>query len=46
MISEPDPVYIYLLLGHNAPVRVAVDNLDTTIGRSKNLYQTQADNER
>lgn len=35
MISEPDPVHIYLLLGHNAPVRVAIDDLDTTIGDLK-----------
>jgi hypothetical protein len=35
MISEPDPVHVYILLGHNAPVRVALDDLDTTIGDLK-----------
>ncbi len=35
MISEPDPVHIYLLIGYNAPHRVAITDLDTTIGDLK-----------
>ena len=35
MISEPDPINIYLLIGYNIPHRVAVVDLDTTFGDLK-----------
>ena len=31
MISEPDPVYVYLMIGYNIPHRIAIDDLDMTI---------------
>ena len=35
MISEPDPVNIYLLIGYNIPHSVGIPDLDTTIGDLK-----------
>jgi len=35
MISEPDPVNIYLLIGYNIPHSVSITDLDLTIGDLK-----------
>ena len=35
MISEPEPVNIYLLIGYNAPHSVSITDLDLTIGDIK-----------